>query len=93
MSTTLVPPSYYIVERRGQPARTCNTLAEAARAICVLAPRPATVSVLTGRRRRRLTDAELHDVVQVVRSLRLHTSNKRSAIAVAGVHKPPVPRR
>jgi hypothetical protein len=32
MSTTLMPPSYYVVKSKGQPARTYRTVAEAAAA-------------------------------------------------------------
>jgi len=80
MSTTLVPPSRYLVEPHGRPARLYNTLPEVAAAIYLLAPRPATVSAVTGSRRRSLTDAELHDLGQAVRSLRLHTRSTSSAV-------------
>jgi hypothetical protein len=80
MSTTLIPPSRYLVQSHGRPARLYNTLPEVAAAIYLLAPRPATVSALTGSRRRSLTDSELHDLGQAVRSLRLHTRNTDSAI-------------
>ena len=71
MSTTLVPPSYYVVKPGGRPARLYNTLTEVAAAIYLLAPTPATVSALTGSRRRSLTDAELHDLGQSLRAVRL----------------------
>jgi hypothetical protein len=93
VSTTLVPPSYYVVTRRGRPARLYNTLTEVAAAIYLLAPTPATISALTGTRRRRLTDAELHDLGQDVHSLRLHTRNASSVIAGAHAHEPRVPHR
>jgi len=80
MSTTLVPPSRYLVKPDGHPARLYNTLPEVAAAIYLLAPRPAIVSALTGSRRRSLTDTELHDLGQAVRSLRLHTRNTSSAV-------------
>jgi 1-acyl-sn-glycerol-3-phosphate acyltransferase len=48
VSTTLVPPSYYLVDPRGRPARLCNTLTEVAAAIHPLARTPATVSAVTG---------------------------------------------
>ena len=92
MSTTHVPPTYYIVEPQGHPARQYNTLTEAAAAVYLLAPAPATVSALTGSRRS-LTDVELHDLGQDVRSIRLHTRNTSSVIAVAPAHKPQVARR
>ena len=93
MSTTLIPPSYYVVEPRGNAARLYHTLTEVAAAIYLLAPTPATISALTGTRRRSPTDAELHDLGQDVRSLRLHTRNASSVIAGARAHEPRVPRR
>ena len=83
VSTTLIPPSYYVVEPRGHAARVYNTLTDVAAAIYLLAPTPATISALTGTRRRSLTDAELHDLGQDVRSLRLHTRNPSSVTAAA----------
>ena len=80
MSTTLVPPSRYLVQSHGRPPRLYNTLPEVAAAIYLLAPRPATVSAMTGSRRRSLTDAELHDLGQAVRSLRLDTRSTSSAV-------------
>ena len=77
MSTTLVPPTYYVVKPRGLPAHVYDTLADVAAAIRVLAGSPATVSVLTGSRRRSLTDAELLDLRRHVRSLRLRAPNTR----------------
>ncbi len=59
MSTTLVPPTYYIVKPQDHSARQYNTLTEAAAAVYLLAPAPATVSALTGSRRRSLTEVEL----------------------------------
>jgi hypothetical protein len=92
MSTTLLPPSYYVVKPRGHPARVYNTVTEVAAAIYVLAPTPATVSALTGTRRRSLTDSELHDLGQNVRFLCLHTHGTSSVIPVARAHKPRIPR-
>ncbi len=93
MSTTLLPPSYYVVKPRGHPARVYNTLTEVAAAIYALAPTPATVSALTGTRRRSLTDSELRDLGQKVRFLRVHTHNTSSVMAVARAHRPRVPSR
>ena len=93
MSTTLVPPSYYVVKPRGRPARLYNTLTEVAAAIYLIARTPATVSAVTGSRRRSLTDAELRDLGRDVRALRLHTCTTTSAIAVAPVQMARVPDR
>ncbi len=60
--TTLVPPDYCVVKSRGQTARLCTTLAEAAAAMLELAATPAIVSGLTGRRPRSLTDTELREL-------------------------------
>jgi len=72
VSTTLVPPSYYVVKPRARPARQYNSLREVAAAIYLLAPTPATVSALTGTRRRSLTDSELHDLGRNLRAVRVH---------------------
>jgi hypothetical protein len=72
MSTTLVPPSYYVVKPRGGTARVFPTIAQAATAIVALARTPATVSAITGRRTRSLTDTELRELRQRVRAHRLH---------------------
>ena len=93
MSTTLVPPSSYVVDPRGRPARLYNTLSEVAAAIYLLAPTPATVSAVTGSRHRSLTDAELRDLGRDVRALRLHTCTTSSAVAVAPVQMARVPER
>ena len=47
-----MPPSYYLVKPRGQPERRYPTLAQAASALQLLARTPATVTVVTGNRRR-----------------------------------------
>lgn len=86
MSTTLVPPSCYVVDPRGGPARPYNTLREVAAAIYPLAPTPATLSAMTGSRPRSLTDAELRDLRRDIRALRIHTGTTGSAIALAPIH-------
>jgi hypothetical protein len=93
VSTTLVPPSYYLVDPRGRPARLYNTLSEVAVAIYLLTPTPATVSALTGSRRRSLTDAELHDLGRNLRAVRLHADAATPAAAVTSVHERRVLRR
>ena len=92
MSTTLVPPSYYIVRPRGRPARVYDTLTEVAAAIYALARMPATVSALTGSRHRSLTDAELRDLGRNVRALRLDTCTTSPVIARGPVRTDRVPR-
>jgi hypothetical protein len=64
VSTTLVPPTYYLVRPRGRPSRVYDTLSDVAAVIRLPAGTPATVNVLTGSRRRSLTDAELLDLGQ-----------------------------
>jgi hypothetical protein len=93
VSTTLVPPSYYVVTPRGRPARLYNTLPEVAAAIYLLARTPATVSALTGSRRRSLTDAELHDLGRNLRAVRLHADEAASAAAMTSVQERRVPGR
>lgn len=93
MSTTLVPPSYCVVKPRRRPARLYDTLTEVAAAIYLLARRPATVSAVTGSRRRSLTDAELRDLGRDVRAFRLDTRTTSSAIAGGPVRMARVPRR
>ena len=68
MSTTLVPPTYYVVKPRGQAARIFLTTAQAATAIVGLGPTPTAVSAITGRRTRTLTHAELRELRQHVRA-------------------------
>ena len=75
MSTTLLPPSDYVVRPRGQAARRYETLAQAAAEIARLLPAPASVSVITGRRRRSLTDRELRELARHVRIQRLYRDN------------------
>jgi len=74
MSTTLLPPSYYVVKARGQTARVFPTIAQAATAIVQLTPTPATVSAITGPRSRSLTDTELRELGRRVRAHRLRAS-------------------
>ena len=71
MSTTLVPPSYYVVEARGLRPRGYETVADAAAAIFNLAPLPTTVMAVTGSRRRSLSEAELRELGRGVRACRL----------------------
>lgn len=74
MSTTLLPPSYYVVKPRDQTARVYATVAQAATAIVQLTPTPTTVSAMTGARSRSLTDAELRELGRRVRAHRLSAS-------------------
>jgi hypothetical protein len=59
MSTALEPPSYYRVTPEGESAREFRTVAEMAAPVARLSRRPVTVSVVTGYRRRSLTQPEL----------------------------------
>ena len=93
MSTTLVPPSYYVVKPRGRPARVYDTLTEVAAAIYLLARMPATVSAVTGSRRRSLTDAELRDLGRDLRALLLDPCTTSPAIASEPVRMARVTRR
>jgi hypothetical protein len=59
MTTTLVPPSYYRVTPEGESTREFRTVADMAAPVARLSRRPVTVSVVTGWRRRSLTQPEL----------------------------------
>jgi hypothetical protein len=78
MSTTLIPPSYYIVKPRGRTASVFPSIGQAAAAIVRLAPIPATVSAMTGTRIRRLTEVELRELGQRVRLRRTSDTAIRS---------------
>jgi len=85
MSTTLVPPSYYVVAAPGIRARAFETVAEAAAAIFDLAPMPTMVTAVTGSRRRNLTEPELRELGRSVRARRLlaHHDVKNVLVAYA----------
>jgi hypothetical protein len=70
-----------------------NTLSEVAAAIHLLARTPATVSALTGSRRRSLTDAELRELGRNLRAVRLHPDQATPEAAVTSVHDRRVLRR
>jgi hypothetical protein len=72
MSTTRSSSDYYVVKPRGQTARVYPSVAQAATAITQLASTPATVSVMTGRRTRSLTDTELSELGKHVQGARRH---------------------
>jgi hypothetical protein len=82
MSTTMLPPTYYVVKPRGQTAVHLPTLREAAAAILRLAPTPVRVSVMNGIRIRSLTNAELRELGQHMRAHRLRGLRQSSATAV-----------
>jgi hypothetical protein len=62
VSTTLMPPSFYEVSSQVCPARLYRTLAAAAVAIARCAPERAEVCVVTGSRRRRLSERETQEL-------------------------------
>jgi hypothetical protein len=80
MSTTLIPPTWYVVKPRGQTARVFPTIAQAATALVMLGPTPAIVSAITGSRTRSLTEIELRDLRQRVRAHRIRASSIRAAL-------------
>jgi uroporphyrinogen-III synthase len=71
VSTTLVPPSYYEVRAHGRLAHLYPTIGEAAAAVLQLAPTVTAVDVVTGSRRRSLSDRELRELGRHVRARRL----------------------
>jgi hypothetical protein len=93
VSTTLVPPSYYVVKPGGHPARLYNTLSEVAVAIYLFPRTPATVSALTDSRERSLTDAELRELGRNLRAVRLQAGEATPAAAVTSVDERLIPRR
>ena len=74
VSTTLIPPMFYVVKPRGRPARVYLTITDAAAAIVVLGSPLAAVGVVTGRRSRRLTDRELPESARHIRARQLQAS-------------------
>jgi hypothetical protein len=47
MSTTLIPPAFYVVKPRGRPVRAYATVKDAANALVLLGSLPATVGAIT----------------------------------------------
>lgn len=62
MSTTLVPPSFYEVSSQVRSARLYRTMAAAAVAVARCAPEHATVFVVTGNRRRKVSEREAQEL-------------------------------
>ena len=83
MSTTLIPPTFYVVKPRGR-AGVYGTVADAAGAIVRLGSSPAAVGAVTGRRARGLTDGELHELERPVGACRLSSSRGSGANVAAG---------
>jgi hypothetical protein len=77
MSTTLLPPTYYVVKPSRRKPLLFPTVAQAAVAIITLVPTSVRVSVMIGIRTRTLTDAELRELGQQMRAYR------RRKVAVA----------
>jgi hypothetical protein len=73
VSTTLVPPIYYMVQPCGGRAQFHSTLANAATALSLYhsASKSAEVYAVTGTRRRSLTEPELRELGRQVRAWRL----------------------
>jgi len=71
MSTTLIPPTFYVVKPRGRPVRVYATVSEAAGALVLLGSLPATVAAVIGRRGRALTHSELNELERHLGARRL----------------------
>ena len=71
MSTTLVPPSFYVVTPEGESAREYRTVSETAAAMVQLGRTPVSVDVVTGCRRRSLTEGELRELGSRIRAVRI----------------------
>lgn len=85
MSTTMLPPTYYVVKPFRQRSLLFPTIDQAAAAITGLAPTPVRVSVMNGIRIRSLTDAELRELGRRIRARRLRSG----ATQDAGERQPP----
>jgi hypothetical protein len=68
MSTTLVPPTWYVIKPRGQTVHVFSAIAEVATALVKLGPTPATVGAIIGTRTRSLTETELRELRDRVRA-------------------------
>jgi len=79
MSTTLVPPTHYIVKQPGRSARVVKTIAQAAGAVVILGPTPAEVIAITGARTRRLTPAEQNELQTHIRAQRRAAAQPHAA--------------
>jgi hypothetical protein len=81
VSTTLVPPSYYMVQPCGGRAQLHRTIANAATALSLYhsASTAADVYAVTGTRQRSLTESELRELGRQVRAWRLVSSHKAAA--------------
>jgi hypothetical protein len=84
VSTTLIPPTFYVVKPRGRSAQVYATAADAASAIVLLGSSPAAVGAVTGRRARDLTDTELYELERHAGARRLSSSRGSGANAVDG---------
>ena len=73
MSTTLVPPSYYVVKPPGQPAHTYRTVAEMAAAMYWFGRTRVAVGAVMGTQHRRFTDSELRELRRELRGRELHS--------------------
>jgi hypothetical protein len=58
MSTSLLPPTWYVVKSHSQTLRVFPTIAQVAIALVMLCPTPAAVGAITGSRTRSLTETE-----------------------------------
>jgi hypothetical protein len=81
VSTTLVPPVYYVVQPRDGRAQLHRTIANAAAALSLYhsASRSAEVFAVTGTRRRSLTQLELRELGRYVRAWRLVAERQAAA--------------
>jgi len=80
MSTTLVPPSFYVVTPEGEAAREYRNVSEAAAAIVQRPRTQLTIAVVTGCRRRSLNERELHEFRRRIRACRLAAMEDRERL-------------
>ena len=84
MSTTLLPPSHYVVRSRDHGPHTFPTLTQAAAELIRLDRIPVAVNAVNGIRARPLNDSERRELGQRVRAiLREHPRPTRRAQAAA----------
>lgn len=81
VSTTLVPPSYYMVQPRDGRPQLHRTIANAATALSLYhsASTSAEVYAVTGMRQRSLTESELRELGRQVRAWRLVAAREAAA--------------
>lgn len=79
VSTTLIPPTQYVVKPDGCRPQLFATISQAAVAIVQLTPVRMRVGAVTGMRTRELSDSELHELGCHIRVARLRARRARTS--------------